>query len=141
MSRKAFASFESSVASVFLVPILVSLSLANLLALKFISLPQLAAILVRLRLFCPFHRVADPHRLALISDVAARITHGQGRCLGRSLLLYWLLGSNKDEVSMLIGITKESRLLESHAWVEWRGEVVGDNPQAVDRFSRILTIS
>jgi Transglutaminase-like superfamily len=77
-------------------------------------------------------------QLALLADIAAWVTHGQGRCLGRSLLLFWLLKVRGEPAELLIGIRKEAAVLHSHAWIELRGKVIGDHPQLIGRFALLL---
>jgi hypothetical protein len=84
------------------------------------------------------HGCYEVAQLALLADIAARVTHGQGRCLGRSLLLFWLLKTRGEPAELLIGISKEAAALHSHAWIELNGRVIGDHPQLIRRFALLL---
>jgi hypothetical protein len=76
--------------------------------------------------------------LTRLADIAARVTHGQGRCLGRSLLLFWLLKVRGEPAELLIGISKEAASLHGHAWIQLRQRVIGDHPQFIGRFTLLL---
>ena len=52
------------------------------------------------------HERHDLTRLAVLADLAARLTRGRGRCLIRSLLLYWLLAARGAPVQLRLGIAK-----------------------------------
>jgi Transglutaminase-like superfamily len=91
-----------------------------------------------LRCFPVNHGGYEVAQLAPLADIAARITYGQGRCLGRSLLLFWLLRVRGEPAELLIGINKEVAALHSHAWIELRERVIGDHPQFIRRFTLLL---
>jgi hypothetical protein len=91
-----------------------------------------------LRCFPVHHGGYEVAQLALLADIAARITYGQGRCLGRSLLLFWLLRVRGEPAELLIGINKEVAALHSHAWIELRRRVIADQPQFIRRFTLLL---
>ena len=84
------------------------------------------------------HGCSEVANLTRLADIAARVTHGHGRCLIRSLLLFWLLKVRGEPAELLIGISKEAAALHSHAWIELRGRVIGDHPQIIGRFVILL---
>jgi hypothetical protein len=123
---------------------LVPFTLAARVAVKWVALPHLMGFMARytgsrwLRHFPVHHGGYEVAHLTRLADLAARVTHGQGRCLGRSLLLFWLLKARGEPAELLIGISKEAASLHSHAWVESRLRVIGDHPQIIGRFVILL---
>jgi Transglutaminase-like superfamily len=123
---------------------LVPFTLAARVAVKWVALPRLMGFMARcmgnrwLGRFPVNHSCYEVAQLALLADVAARVTHGQGRCLGRSLLLFWLLKVRGEPAELSIGISKDAAALHSHAWIELRGRVIGDHPQLIRRFVSLL---
>ena len=123
---------------------LVFCSLTVGVAVRLVALPRLIACMARcaesrwLRCLPLQHGWYDVARLVTLADLAARVTHGQGRCLARSLLLFWLLKARGEPAELLIGISKEAAALYSHAWIELRSKVIGDTPQSIGRFALLL---
>jgi Transglutaminase-like superfamily len=123
---------------------LVPFTLAARVAVRLVALPRLMRFMARytgnrwLRCFPVNHGGYEVAQLAPLADIAARITYGQGRCLGRSLLLFWLLRVRGEPAELLIGIDKEAAALHSHAWIELRRRVIGDHPQFIRRFTLLL---
>jgi Transglutaminase-like superfamily len=113
-------------------------------AVRLVALPHLMGFMARcvgnrwLGRFPVYHRYYEVAHLARLADMAARVTHGQGRCLGRSLLLFWLLKARGEPAELLIGISKAAGTLRSHAWIELRRRVIGDHPQIIRRFAILL---
>jgi Transglutaminase-like superfamily len=125
---------------------LVPFTLAARVAVKWVALPRLVGFMARcagnrwLGRFPLNHGCSEVANLTRLADIAARVTHGQGRCLGRSLLLFWLLKARGEPAELLIGISKETASLHSHAWIESRLRVIGDHPQIIGRFVILLRI-
>jgi len=123
---------------------LVPLTLVARVAVKLVALPRLLGFMARytgnrwLRWFPVHHGGYEVAQLAPLADLAARITYGQGRCLGRSLLLFWLLRVRGEPAELVVGIDKEAAALHSHAWIELRRRVIGDQPQFIRRFTLLL---
>jgi hypothetical protein len=70
--------------------------------------------------------------------LAARAVRPEGPCLLRSLLLFWLLKARGEHAELLIGVSKATGLLESHAWIECYGKIVGENDSGPLRFATLL---
>jgi hypothetical protein len=142
--RKLRRLAEISLNEWFFLAQLVPFTLVARVAVKLVELPRLMAFMARytgnrwLRCFPMNHGSYEVAQLAPLADIAARITYGQGRCLGRSLLLLWLLRVRGEPAELLIGIDKEAAALHSHAWIELRGRVIGDHPQLIRRFALLL---
>lgn len=67
-------------------------------------------------------------------------THGLFRpfCLVQSLAIQDLLHAadiNGSEIR--VGVKREGNKLKAHAWVRWRGEVLGDDAQYVKSFTEV----
>ena len=67
--------------------------------------------------------------------MAAAFYPGRAECLERSLVLYYVLRRQGVPVRYCHGV--QPWPLISHAWVEYRGEVVNDVPERVNEFSRL----
>lgn len=67
--------------------------------------------------------------------MAAAFYPGRAECLERSLVLYYILRRQGVPVRYCHGV--QPWPLISHAWVEYRGEVVNDVPERVHEFSRL----
>lgn len=84
------------------------------------------------------HCGQDYSQLTMVADLAARAIRAEGPCLLRSLLLFWLLKTRGEEAELLIGIRKETNLLQSHAWIETQGKVLGQNEHGPLQFATLL---
>lgn len=81
---------------------------------------------------------ADPHDARPLGDavglVAGRSVVG-ARCLGRSLVLWFLLRRRGVDAELVIGAeAPRGEELQAHAWVEVAGEPVNDAPNVRERF-------
>ena len=124
----------------------IACSLCLKVALSVVSLPRLVSFLSgtrshRVRKFVVFlHEDFEPAQLFPLIDLATRASHGVGRCLPRSLLLFWLLHANHRSVSVCLGVSKRLTALEAHAWVEQDGVVLGDTVSLIDRYTLVLRL-
>lgn len=66
--------------------------------------------------------------------MAAAFYPGRAQCLERSLVLYYILRRQGVPVRYSHGV--QPWPLTSHAWIEYRGEVINDVPERVKEFSR-----
>ena len=67
--------------------------------------------------------------------MAAALYPGRAQCLERSLVLYWYLRSHALHACFRMGVQRYPFL--AHAWVEWRGQVLNDVAEHVQRFQPI----
>ena len=67
--------------------------------------------------------------------MAAAFYPGRAECLERSLVLYYLMRRQGIPVRYCHGV--QPLPLLSHAWIEYRGEVINDVPERVKAFSRL----
>jgi hypothetical protein len=122
-------------AGVCLLPVVMAYSVVARVALRYVPVPRLLDIVARSRPLCFFRGWLGPASLLTAADIAAWVSRGSGRCLLRSVLLYWLLGSPRKSVAFLIGVRQTALVLESHAWIESDGRVLGDRPGIGSDFS------
>jgi hypothetical protein len=95
----------------------------------------------RLRRIPFFHLSRDPERLTTLADLATRVTSGRDRCLPRSLLLFWLMRARGEPAELLVGAARaQGTELESHAWIEIRGQLLADSPALTNRYSTFLRL-
>jgi hypothetical protein len=78
------------------------------------------------------------HAIALAVSRAAE--HGLFRpfCLVRALALQTVLTANGIQGSNVrVGVRRENGVFAAHAWIVWRGDVLGDRPEHVARFVEV----
>lgn len=76
--------------------------------------------------------------LALAIHRAATRGVFRPRCLARSIALRDLLEREAlHGASIRVGVRREGSGLQAHAWVVWNGEVLGDDPRWVRRFTEV----
>jgi hypothetical protein len=104
------------------------------LGLRLLSFPQVE------RLFAAARRKRRGNeelmgRLVWATAAAARHHLYDMRCLPRALCLRWLLGRHGIESDLRIGVSRQDEGLDAHAWVEWQGRPVGEDPAVARRFA------
>ena len=123
---------------------LVLFAIAATLFLRFFSLPRLIDILSVastrsfLKQFPLSHHTRQLSRLLVITDWSARAVRPNGPCLLRSLLLFWMIKARGEQAELVIGICKEARALNSHAWIESQGRIIADNVPLTTGFATLL---
>jgi hypothetical protein len=81
------------------------------------------------------NRVDDARRIALAVNRAATFGVFRPRCLVRSRALRKMLdAAGIAGAQVRVGVQLTDGRFRAHAWVEYAGEVVGDDPAAVARF-------
>lgn len=70
----------------------------------------------------------DPVRLGRIVARLLRVGPWRARCLFTSLVLYRLLLEQGDRPQLVIGLPREPRDKDAHAWIELDGRDVGPPP-------------
>ena len=73
-------------------------------------------------------------RMAYLVEVASHYHVLEPTCLKKALVLYRLLRRRGMAVELVVGVTKAEGKFEAHAWLEHRGQVIGEGP-AVDRYA------
>ena len=122
----------------------VALALGARLALTFLRLSRVTEFAARgannrfLRCLPLFQTRYDLTRLTRLADIAARIMRAGGPCLVRSLLLFWLLKARGEPAELLIGVSKETSGLQSHAWIETQGKILVDRPEVAGSYATLL---
>lgn len=123
---------------------LITLSFGISIAFTCLTLPRLAALLSRhssspgLRRIPLFHTRCSKDRLLELIDLATAVSHGEGRCLPRALLLFWILRAQQHSAELCLGAYTAMTALYGHAWIELEGAVVGDSRVFTDRYRPIL---
>jgi hypothetical protein len=80
-------------------------------------------------------RIDDARRIALSVNRAAAFGLFRPKCLVKSRALRNLLDADGVEGAQVrVGVQLLNGRFRAHAWVEYGGEVVGDDPAAVSRF-------
>lgn len=80
-------------------------------------------------------RTTDARRIALAVNRAAAFGVLRPKCLVKSRALRRMLDdSGIDGAEVRVGVLLNDGKFLAHAWVEYRGEVVGDDPAFVARY-------
>jgi hypothetical protein len=82
---------------------------------------------------------ATIQRLQRLVSVAARNHLYPMTCLRRSLALQWLLRRRGIVTQLRLGVQKEERDLNAHAWLEYAGHPIAESPEALARFASLGT--
>lgn len=80
-------------------------------------------------------------RIAYLADLVYRTEHVErhGNCLERSLVLYRYLGAAGAEPQLLVGLRRDGQSAPGgHAWVTLAGEPVGEPPDSIAPFARVV---
>ena len=81
------------------------------------------------------NRANDARRIALAVNRAATFGLFRPKCLVKSRALRKLLDADGIEGAQVrVGVQLSNGRFRAHAWVEYGGEVVGDDPAAVAKF-------
>jgi hypothetical protein len=81
-------------------------------------------------------RIDDARRVALAVNRAATFGLFRPRCLARAMALRSLLNEEGIEgAHVRVGVQVVRGAFVAHAWVEYAGQVVGDDPDAVARYA------
>lgn len=123
---------------------LTALSFGIKVALTVLTLPRLTALLscnspsLWLRRIPLLHTRCSVDQLIRLIDLATTVSHGEGHCLPRALLLFWILHARQESAELCLGVHTAMTTLYAHAWVELEGVVVGDRRVFTDRYTPIL---
>ncbi|HVT41086.1 MAG TPA: lasso peptide biosynthesis B2 protein [Gemmatimonadaceae bacterium] len=87
-------------------------------------------------------RLDEAHRLALAITRASAFGFFRPACLVRSIALCRMMESRGVRGGLLqIGVRLQDGRLVAHAWVEYGGEILGDDPASVSRFDLLPELS
>ena len=78
------------------------------------------------------------HRWSRALDIAGRNLPVRGKCLERSLALWWILRWRGVAPELRLGVRRgeePGKPLDAHAWLETRGRVLNDRPDVAERFA------
>jgi hypothetical protein len=81
------------------------------------------------------NRIDDARRIALAVNRAATFGLFRPKCLVKSRALRKLLDAEGiDGAQVRVGVHLSNGRFRAHAWVEYEGQVVGDDPDIVAKF-------
>lgn len=86
---------------------------------------------------------AGPEREARVAGLAAMVFRSEhpyryGNCLERSLVLCRYLSAAGSDPQLLVGMRRGENELEGHAWVVARGHAVGETPESLEGYGRVV---
>lgn len=81
----------------------------------------------------PAHSVIARYEKFLL-HLAARPYPFAGRCLARSLALWWRLRQHGIDTEVRFGVRKRQGLFDAHAWVEYQGQPLAREHAAPQEF-------
>jgi hypothetical protein len=86
---------------------------------------------------------AGPEREARVARLAAMVFRSEhpyryGNCLERSLVLCRYLSAAGSDPQLLVGMRRGENELEGHAWVVARGHAVGETPESLEGYGRVV---
>ena len=78
--------------------------------------------------------LAEAGEAARMVAAAAREGIFHGRCLEKSMVLWFLLSRKRVSAELRIGVRQSAQGFEAHAWVEVQGKVVNDAEDIVQEY-------
>ena len=118
------------------------LSVAIRVALRVVPLPRLTGGLARLAGRRWLSGIPAGHsrhairRLEALVDLTVAAAPVAGRCLTRSLLLFWLLRVRGGAPTLVVGVRREAGRLQGHAWIAPAGEAGGEGSEGFEAVVR-----
>ena len=88
----------------------------------------------------PEEREIEFHRARIVNRAANRPLIW-ARCLQRSLALCLWMERKGYQPGIRIGVVKENTELLAHAWVEYQGEVLNEDPSRLGEFTSLDNVS
>jgi hypothetical protein len=79
-------------------------------------------------------------RIATLVNLAARHAPFPATCLTRSMLLDWILRRRGIASRLHIGVRLTQGVLDAHAWVEYEGVPINDDPDVGRRFAAFAEV-
>jgi len=86
----------------------------------------------------PFESSPEVERQARLLSMVRHRHPFAGKCLSRSLTLWWCLRRTGIKSEVRLGIRKDGSKLRGHAWVEYQGKPVCEPPGVCQRYA-VLT--
>jgi len=72
--------------------------------------------------------------VARMVNVAANRGPVKARCLPRSMAAWWLLRRRGMDCELKLGVAPRDASIQAHAWVEYRGRVLNDEPAMIETY-------
>jgi hypothetical protein len=85
-------------------------------------------------------RTVTPELLVETKDVARMVTaasregYFHGKCLEKSVVLWFLLSRKRVPAELRIGVRQSANGFEAHAWVEVQGTIVNDTEDVLHNY-------
>lgn len=79
--------------------------------------------------------------VASVVAMAARHALGDSTCLHRSLALWWILRRRGFDGRLRMGVRRGDPSFEAHAWVDYAGVVLNDDPEVERRYEPLSWLS
>lgn len=108
------------------------------LALRVLGFQRVQAVLRRWSAempAAPENAAETAQHTAEIVNAAANRGFIRANCLKRSLVLWYLLRRRGIVTDLRIGVRRGDNGFEAHAWIEYAGVVINDNPRYVALFA------
>ena len=102
-------------------------------------LPWRRAVAAAANLPMPTPRRVAPLHAAWAIRNASRLVPG-ATCLTRALALQYLLNRVGHAARLSLGVTNGAHGFVAHAWVEYEGEPLLDEPEELENYARLLTM-
>lgn len=85
--------------------------------------------------------LSEARRLHRLVELASRLYPRAMTCLPRALVLRWMLARRGTPADLQVGVQKSDLSgIQAHAWVELGGQPVGESPELLKRFSRLVVV-
>jgi hypothetical protein len=82
----------------------------------------------------------EARRLHRLVELASRLHPRAMTCLPRALVLRWMLARRGIPADLQVGVQKFDTGMQAHAWIELGGQPVGESPDLLQRFSRLVVV-
>ncbi len=79
--------------------------------------------------------------MSRVVEAAANGSLYRAECLPRSLTLWWYLRRQGIDSELQIGLSREASGFQGHAWVEYDGVALNDEPDVRQRFAALEWIT
>ena len=83
-------------------------------------------------------RVAQAARMVCVAAVRGPF---KARCLEQAITLWWMLGAMGINSTIRMGIYKSGDLVEAHAWVLYKDEIVIGQMDALKAYTPLLDVN
>lgn len=86
----------------------------------------------------PLESSSEVERQARLLSMVVHRHPLAGKCLSRSLTLWWCLRQTGIASEVRLGVRKDGSQLRGHAWVEYQGQPVAESPGVRERYALLV---